>query len=296
MAKKFKNYNVVTDVNNTVHQLRNKYFNLYRSQFKWTGLNYRQEEYVMKELWAKGTVACSVDHGELIFAPWAMTAYDMYGFPEKVNLINLYGVPFIKNTAYVVDKDCVLGYLQANHKGLAEIVDWYIFRIAEVEQVIAINLQLHKIPFLIPTDKENVNKLKDLVDRIIAGELVITAETDEAELLKCIQTDAPYIIDKLMNYKRELEGELKTLLTVNNSAVAKIEQVQLAEANSNNDEINDNQIGFLKELEGFCNRIKETLGVVISIESTSEPVQVDGEIHDRMNKTGPKEELEEDEL
>lgn len=71
MAKKL--LNIQNDYARTCHNLRNKFFNLYRSNYEWTGLDYRQEEYVMKELWAKGTVAAfrikNID--ELGFAPWA---------------------------------------------------------------------------------------------------------------------------------------------------------------------------------------------------------------------------------
>ena len=71
MAKKLLNSE--NDYARTCHNLRNKFFNLYRSNYEWTGLDYRQEEYVMKELWAKGTVAAfrinNID--ELGSAPWA---------------------------------------------------------------------------------------------------------------------------------------------------------------------------------------------------------------------------------
>lgn len=41
-----------------VRHLNNKYYNLFRRQFKVTGLDYRQEDYVMRKLYKKGTIAC----------------------------------------------------------------------------------------------------------------------------------------------------------------------------------------------------------------------------------------------
>lgn len=292
MAKNFnRKRNVRNDYNAAVFQLESKYYNLYRGQFKWTGLNYRQEKFIMDKFWEDGTIAAfkikNLD--ELGFAPWTRTSWDMYGMTETVNLINLFSAKGIPTGNLTVDKDVVLGYLQSNQKGLHSTVRWYIERIAQVETVIAINLEMQKMPYLIPVSKDNQKHCEDIIDRILNGELVIFTEDDDASQYKCVETQAPYIIDKLCNYKKELEGELKTVLTINNSAVAKIEQVQLAEANSNNDEIMDTQTDYLNELQAFCKRIKETFNIDISVESTSEDIEVQGQVHERINQPGPKE-------
>lgn len=118
-----------------VNMYRNKYYNLYRANFKWTGLDYRQEEYIMKEFYGKGTVAAfkikNID--ELGFAPWTMNTWDMYGLPETVTLLNVYGSPLIPSKPMTVDKNVCLGYIQRNKKPLSMIADWYIERIAQVE-------------------------------------------------------------------------------------------------------------------------------------------------------------------
>lgn len=62
------------DYEKCVQMYRNKYYNLFRANFKWTGLDYRQEDYIMRQLYGKGTVAAFKIKGidELGFAPWAM--------------------------------------------------------------------------------------------------------------------------------------------------------------------------------------------------------------------------------
>ena len=190
MAKKLLNNQ--DDYAKACHNLRNKYFNLYRSNYEWTGLDYRQEEYVMKELWAKGTVAAfkikNID--EIGFAPWARITWDMYGLPETVSLINTYGSPLVPRDPQIVDKDVVLGYLQSNKKPLAEIVEWYVERIAQAEMVINTNLQLQKMPFLIPVeDEQEAKKVQDIIDRILDNEIVITATGIDPTIFKAVQTD-----------------------------------------------------------------------------------------------------------
>jgi len=281
-----------------VHMLRNKYYNIYRSNFKTEGLNYREEQYVMNKLWNNGTIAAfKIKHtDQLGYANWARVTWDMYGEPETVNLINEYGSPLVPTNIITVDKDVVIGYAQSNRKAIKMIVEWYIRRIAQVECIINTNLHLQKMPFVIPvSDKEEKNKLEDAVQRILNNELVICVDGVEPAIFKSVATNVPYVVDKLQNYKKDLENDLLTYLGVNNNGSNKIEQLQLAEVNSNNEEINLSDSNFNDELSKFCERVQETLGVTIKIEVCSEDAQADGQVHDMEEKSGPKADLEEGE-
>ena len=275
----------------TVQMYRNKYYNLYRAQFKWTGLNYRQEDYIMRRFWQNGTVAAfrikNID--ELGFAPWTLDSWDMYNLPETVTLINEHGSPLIPMTVQTVDKDVCLGYIQRNKKPISMMVEWYIKRIAQVEMVINTNLQLHKMPFLIPLDDTDESKARDAVQRILNNELVLFVDGVDPNLFKSVATEAPYIIDKLCDYKVSLENELRTYLGIDNNGVEKQEQLQLSEVNANNDEIMDSQNSMLDSLNEWCDNIYDTFGIAIAVETTSKPIEFDGEEHDLEEKPGPKE-------
>lgn len=271
-----------------------KYYNLFKSNFKWKGLDYRQEEYVMRKFWSEGTI-CSFkikNIDEIAFAPWVRQSWDMYGLPEKVTLLNQYGSPLIPTTIQVVDKDVVIGYLQSNHKPLLEIVSWYVKRFVEIDSVIYTNLQLQKIPFMIRMDStEKEKKLTNILDDILEDEVFVKVFGDKVDLVECINTNAPYLIDKLNNYKRSLESELLTYIGINNKGDAKIEQLQLAEVNSNNAEINSHDNDYETNLKDFCKRIREVLGVDIDVEVVQEKAVVMGQQH---QQNGGKE-IEEDE-
>lgn len=246
----------------------------------------------MRKFWADGTVAAfkikNID--EIGFCSWARNTIDMYGETETVNLVNQYGSPLIPQTVQVVDKDVVIGWIQSNRKPLRMIVDWYIERIAQVDMVINTNLNLHKLPFLIPLDKgdkDAKSKLTDVVDRILNNELVLFVEGVEPSLFKAVATQAPYIIDKLANYRKDLENDLKTYLAVNNPGVNKIEQLQLSEVNANNDEINSHDEDFKEQLDKFCERIRETLGYDISVEVQREEVEQEGVLKEYEDAPGP---------
>lgn len=279
--------------NQTVNILRNKYYNLYRSNFKWNNINYRQEDFIMRKFWADGTVAAFKIKNleEIGFASWARNTIDMYGETETVFLVNQYSSPLIPSTVQIVDKDIVLGWIQSNRKPIRMIVDWYIERIAQVDMVINTNLNLHKMPFIIPldsADKDAKKQLSDAVDRILNNELVLFVEGVDPSLFKAVATAAPYIIDKLANYRKDLENDLKTYLAVNNPGVSKIEQLQLSEVNANNDEINSHDEDFKMQLDKFCERIKEVLGYDISVEIQREKVEQEGINKEYEEAPGPK--------
>lgn len=285
--------------NQTVNMLRNKYYNLYRSNFKWNNINYRQEDFIMRKFWADGTVAAfkipSID--EIGFCSWARCTIDMYGETETVNLVNQYSSPLVPSAIQVVDKDVVIGWIQSNRKPIRMLVDWYIERIAQVDMVINTNLNLHKLPFLIPLDKgdkESKKAIEDAISKILNNELVLFVDGVEPSLFKAVATQAPYIIDKLANYKKDLENELKTYLAVNNPGVTKIEQLQLSEVNANNDEINSHDEDFKEQLDKFCERIKETLGYDISVEVIREKIEDDGVAKEYEEAPGPKGDNEDD--
>lgn len=284
------------DYNQVVHVLRNKYYNIFRSNFKTEGLTYREEQYIMNKFWSVGTISTfRIKHTDKAgFANWAKCTWDMYGEPETVNLINEYSSPLVPNTIQTVDKDVVIGYIQSNRKPLSMIVNYYVERIAQVEMVIRTNLELQKMPFLIPVDDTDEQaKVEDAVQKILNNELVLFVKGVNPSLFKAVATSAPYIIDKLQNYKKDLENDLLTYLGVNNSGSNKIEQLQMAEVNSNNEEINLSDDNFNVNLEQFCKRAKDVLGLSFKIYVESPDAMDDGEVHDNEEKTGPKSDGEE---
>lgn len=283
--------------NEIVHMLNNKYYNIYRSNFKTKGLSYREEQYVMNKFWNNGTIAAfKIKHTDKLgFCNWARVTWDMYGEPETVSLINEYGSPLIPTAVQTVDKDVVIGYIQSNRKPLKMIVDWYVRRIAQVECIINTNLHLQKMPFIIPVeDGDERAKIEDVVQRILNNELVICVDGISPNLFKSISTNVPYVVDKLQNYKKDLENDLLTYLGVNNNGSNKIEQLQLSEVNSNNEEINLSDDNFNNNLEQFCERLQETFGSDISIYVESPDAMNDGQVHENEEKTGPKEDMEDE--
>lgn len=293
---------VIEEYNEILQNYRDKYFNLFRAQFKWDGLNYRQEEYIMRKFYGFGTIAAARANGlqdELVFAPWAQNAVDQYGLPEQINLLNEYNSPVIPSGNLIVDKDACIGYIQRNKKPVKAKVEYYIKQLAEVELVIRNQLNLHKLPYVISvSDDINEENLQDIIDKIMNNEQYISTIGIDPNDIDILNTNVPYLIDKLYSYKISIENELKTYLGIDNQGVEKTEQLQLSEISSGNQEIDDCRNVFLDCLKEWCKNIKDTFGITISVESTSQDTISDGEYHkiDENNLPGRHKEESEDKV
>ena len=292
MGKKY--YSLQNDFNKIKHNLENKYFNLFFSNVETPTLKRPERRYLLKKFWSEGKIAAfEIPHmEELGFSDFVEQSWDMYGTPKLIQLVNEYTSNrlLVPQRKLEVGKNVVVGYLQSNQKGLRESVEWYIERIAQVETIIYTNLQFQKMPFVIPVDKTEKTKVEDIVDKILNDELVIYIEGIEPTLFKCIQTNAPYLVDKLTDYKKSLEYDLKTIMGINNPGEAKAEQLQLAEVNAANAEINSYDNDFDYNLTTFSKEIKEVLGFECPIRIKKERARMSGQVHQKDGgQQGPEE-------
>ena len=138
--------------------------------------------------------------------------------------------------------------------------------------VINTNLNLQKLPYMIPVDNSNQARLQNIVQRMLNNELFLFVGDADPNLFKAVSTGAPYVIDKLSEYRHGLDNELKTYLGIDNQGgYLNREQQNLDTTNSNNDLINLNKQGYVNEMKAWCERCSK-LGRHFNVESTSKPV------------------------
>lgn len=254
----------------------NRYFNLFMKYFEFEGLDDNQEDYLMRKFWDTGTIAAfSIKHTDDIgLTQYSTQKWNMYDLPDTVLLINKWNVPFMPNTPQVVDKDVVIGWINANHKALKDVVISYAERMAQVDMVINTNLQIHKMPFLVAVDPTNVDKVKDILARILDNQIAVFTDIDDINLLQTYSTDAPYIIDKLYAYKQQLESELMTIMGLDNMVSDPTKyQLTVDQENSNNSMINASRETMLDCIKKFCDKVGEVLGKQISVKCRLEEAQ-----------------------
>ena len=290
MAKKGKYAFWSGDIQSSVAELRNKckqnyinkYYNIWMSKFKWTGLDEEmaaeEENFIMRKFWSDGTIcARPIKNTDLmIYTPWSLQELNYYDLPETVLMTNLHSVSsnLIPTEPQIVNKDVVLLYCQPNHKPILSTVAYYVDRMVQVDLVINTNLQLQKMPWLIGVDEADKDKMEDVIDRILSDEIVVFADLQSLGKIQALATNAPYIIDKLTDYKRGLEQELMTFLGVDNNGSTNLEQTHITvdAINANNDIINDYGNAIEGEIKKGLAKIKRVFNRDIQIETISKPV------------------------
>ena len=250
---------------------KEKYFNLFMSSYEikddGNATDAVSRYYMMKQFFFRGTVATYriKNTGLLGFAPYSVQTWDMYSSPSAVNLINERGVSLllVPDRLMTVGKDVVIGWYQRNHRPIYRTVIRYAEQLADVQMVINTNLQLHKMPFLIACDDEDVAKrLKDVVRRIVNNDIAVYLNAADKNALVSMVTATPYIIDKLYQYKIDLENELKTYLGLDNQGnFEKKERMLTDEVQSQRATIDDSADNFSDCLNEFSEAIKEVLGI-----------------------------------
>ena len=239
----------------------------------------------MRKLWSEGTVALrNIENTDMIAAAgYATNQFNIFDFPEVITLVKNRDASdkIIPKDPQVVNKDVAILYCLPSHEPVEQVVDFYCYRIAQVELVINNNLKLHNNPFLISCTEENKQQMTDIVDRILNNELVIFSSQDDISNLQALILNAPYLIDKLKSYQVSLENELLTILGIDNSGVqAKKAQMLVDEVNANNDIINDFGAAIEDQLRQYLDRANKVLNRNISIEAKSKPVDTTKDFED----------------
>lgn len=270
--EKIRNIKTIQQVRKNLKTiLDNKYFDLWMSKYD-SDLDPIVFHYLFKEFYNKGTVAgFNIKHtDELGIAPYVAQSYNMYDYPETINLINLRNSPIVPNGTHIVNKDVIIGWCQSNHKSIKYVVDKYIDRILDVEMVINTQLETHKLPFILGISPEDRDKANDIIDRILNNEPVIFMDLNDLNMVKTLVNNNPYIIDKLVEYKQGIECELLTFLGLDNAVSQK---VNLDVTNANNSLINAFKDDIDYNIQNFVKDCQEYLGITFYLKMRQNDIQ-----------------------
>lgn len=242
-----------------------KYFNLFMNKYQIEGCDYQEENYILRRMWADGslwafklkeTVGSDMKPAGLnVFTPYAVSMFNIYDYPIYVNCENVRGATFIPSTPQRVDEDGVILYAQRDKKSVYSMVEVYIDKIVNAEVAIYLNLQVQKTPWLIGTSPEEKEKVENLTSKILSDDPALFLELEEIDRAKALVSGAPYIIDKLYQYKNDVENELREYLGFNNlGTTEKKEHLIVDEVQSNNEVINASEDVFVDTINESFDR------------------------------------------
>lgn len=207
--------------------------------------------------------------------------------------LNIYSEPVsvIVNSYLIHDTVMLTNGVRILNNDLVISTDFYIRqyaeKMAEVEYAIDINVKQQKFPFFVETDKKNEYTMKQVFKQKDEGQPYIYANKKLGIGETTVHTlSVPYVVDKLHEYKFELEREILTFLGLNNT-IEKEERLLVDEINSNNDFIERNVEIMYKNRQYACERINKIFGTNIRVvkNNTVKGGENDGKVQSRTENT-----------
>lgn len=141
-------------------------------------------------------------------------------------------------------------------------LDLFSYRLYEAERTCDVNIKAQKTPVLIVADDTSRLLMQNLYNQYDGNMPFIFGDKRQlsSETIRAIQTDAPFVADKIMEYKKQILNEALTFLGVNNIMLEKKERLISDEANSNNELINLNLQSYLLTRQKACKQFNEKYG------------------------------------
>lgn len=241
----------------------NKYLNIYLSLFKWNNLpNNINPIFIEQTLLTQGK-GMFINDNELgfMFVPCIANSKVNYQNEPIEYTANAIGY----NKIFSKDDIVLIRNNPLENSSDIMLIN-YCIKLSECSNTARINLQAQKTPILIVCDDKDLLTMKNLYQKYNGNEPVIYGDKNlNFENLKVLKTDAPYVIDKISDYKVILRNELLTNLGIDNSNIDKKERLITDEVNSNNKEIEINRNVMLKEREKACELINKKFNLNISV-------------------------------
>lgn len=278
MSRKKSNFHQQAKVGGGIQRnegvrLFNHYKNIATNLYRWEGLPHGIESrHIEEALFNKGQVFfADVNDDVLGFSGFialpcsSAGALNFYGDPTKFQVM---GHRFSKT----LNADEGVRILN-NDSATPTIyhITHYVDRMEQIDSIIQQNLKQQRYPYIIGATRNNEFTMKNIMRDIENGEEAIFVDktlTEEGKLgIQALQTNTPYLVDKLMVYRNELEKELLTFLGLN-STIQKKERLLVDETNANNSQIEMNlDLGY-KQRELACELINEKFGLDVKVYKT----------------------------
>ena len=153
----------------------------------------------------------------------------------------------------------------------ANTVELFAMRMAIAERAIDVNIRAQKTPFVLVTNQNKRLSMMNALDQVDKNAMAVVVEQNQldAESFKTLQTSAPYVADKLTDYKRGIWNEFLTYIGVDNIS-EKRERMISAETMSNNECVNLNMMASLKTREKAAKEFNQKYGKNIEVKLRSD--------------------------
>lgn len=233
------------------------------SMFEWKGLPEDVSIRFLEEtLFHFGKAVFIKDPSLGFLALRATTSGQLNHYNEPIR-INAIGTTYFKQ--FDIDK-CVLIRNNYLAKPTAETIRLYAMRLYEVERSLDTNIKGQKFPILIKGTQQQKLTLENIYRKYDGNQPVIFIDKSiDPEAFKVLNTDVPFVADKMMLYKHDIWNEAMSFLGISNANTDKKERLITAEAESNDVLIQLAAETMLTTRRDACKAINKMFGLDVSV-------------------------------
>ena len=266
--------------------LNDQTFNDYMNRFKRIALSIFEWVNLPKSMNSRYIEMCLFYYGQCAFLKDKTFGFintkacgngyvNIYGLPTKINCFSynyqstrtLYtGLnPNLteKQFEYQKNNEAILVMNNYDRLPTAPSMELFAYRLYNAERTCDVNLNAQRTPIIIAVDEKQRLMMENLYNQYNGNQPFIFG--DKSQLsdipIKAISTEAPYIIDKITDYKKEIWNEALTYLGINNISVKKKERLTENESNENNELVNLNLFAMLEPRKQACREFNEKFGL-----------------------------------
>lgn len=144
-----------------------------------------------------------------------------------------------------------------------QTIQLFAYRLYLTQRSCDVNVMATRTPVLLLGSEKQKLTMENLYSQYDGNRPFIFGDKDiiSNDMLKAIKTDAPYVADKLCEYKKDIWNEFLQFIGVNTVDFEKKERLISGEANSNNEVINLNLQSYLVPRQRACKQFNDLFGL-----------------------------------
>lgn len=161
------------------------------------------------------------------------------------------------------NNQCILVMNNWERIPTANTIELFAYRLYLAQRSCDVNVMATRTPVLILGTEKQKLTMENLYNKYDGNQPFIFGDKDiiSNDMLKAINTQAPYVTDKLSEYKKEIWNEFLSFIGVNNIDVEKKERLITGESSANNEVINLNLQSYLSPRKEACKKFNELFGL-----------------------------------
>lgn len=270
---KFEDSMLVNDA--TFVDYLNRFKRIALSMFEWVNLpSSMNEEFLEKCLYYTGqasllktkkygfinTKSCNSGYLNIYNNPTQLNCFS-YNFHENRKLYS--GLNPLVDKEKQQEECCILVKNNYDKLPTAGSMELFAWRLYLAQRTCDVNISSQRFPVMVVGDEKQRLMLENLYSQYDGNQPFIFGNKNQLndDLLKAVRTDAPYVTDKITDYKKEIWNEALTYLGINNISITKKERLTENESSENNELVNLNLQAMLVPRMKACREFNELFGL-----------------------------------